>query len=338
MKIVWNTDKVRENNKSSMDRMIHRQKQAIEMRGIQITTELSKADAVHINSLSLSSCLLASKARRWGIPVIYQAHTFVKEGVPMQRQYLRWLRKCCQDSNVVIASSQYAKDLLLSYGVQQDIVLIANGVDTGSYTHSDQGAAAFRTQYGYRSTDKIVMSAGACTDKEGLLQFAALAERMPEYKFIWFGDYSAHFVKKSVRRALNSNLHNLRFAGTVDEEMIKKAYSGCDLYLALSGEEAEAMAVLEALSMEIPVLTGYQPIYEEWLQNGEHVYKAEDLMKFELGIHDILEQCVPDVTAAGRAVAEEHEMTIASRQLADLYRSLRVQERNALIYRTDPIS
>ena len=57
------------------------------------------------------------------------------------------------------------------------------------------------------------MSVGLTIERKGVCDFVELAKRMPQYKFIWFGETNLDTVPLNVRKAVETKLPNLCFAG-----------------------------------------------------------------------------------------------------------------------------
>ena len=117
---------------------------------------------------------------------------------------------------------------------------------------------------------------------------------------------------------------NVTFAGFVDRETLREAYCGADVFAFMSHEETEGIVVLEALACGIPVVVRDIPVYAGWLQDGKTVYKAAGTNEFQQKVVGLLNGTLPDLTAAGRCVAEERSMAAIGRQLREIYRRLEI--------------
>lgn len=111
-------------------------------------------------------------------------------------------------------------------------------------------------------------------------------------------------IRKEVRKAISEKSPNLTFAGYVNPQQLKSAYSGSDLFLFSSYEETEEIIVLEALAMKIPVLLRDIPVYTDWLKNGKDVYKAKEINDFEKIAKSILKYELPDLTEQGYEIVQ----------------------------------
>lgn len=62
------------------------------------------------------------------------------------------------------------------------------------------------------------------------------------------------------------------------------------------------------LQCQIPVLVRDIPIYEQWLEDGRHLYKGKTVEEMREKMIGILEGRLPDLTQAGYQVAKERDI------------------------------
>ncbi len=219
--------------KSGVGRALRHQQCAARQNHIVLASCLENADVVHINTVFPRSFLLAQRAKRRGIPVVYHAHS-TKEDFrnsfigANQVDFLfgKWITFCYQQGTMLVTPSEYAKSLLQSYGIRKKIEVVSNGIDLDYYDRDRVDPNAFRKKYGYGPEQKIVMCAGLTIERKGIFDFVELAKRMPEYQFIWFGETNPHTIPAKVRKLLRMKLPNLRFAGYVEPDALREAYAG----------------------------------------------------------------------------------------------------------------
>ena len=117
---------------------------------------------------------------------------------------------------------------------------------------------------------------------------------------------------------------NVTFAGFVDRETLREAYCGADVFAFMSHEETEGIVVLEALACGIPTVVRDIPVYAGWLRDGKNVYKADSTAAFRQRVTGLLDGTLPDLTEAGRRVAEERSMAAMGEQLREVYRRMEI--------------
>ena len=107
-------------------------------------------------------------------------------------------------------------------------------------------------------------------------------------------------------------------------EELREAYQGADVFAFLSHEETEGIVVLEALACGVPTVLRDIPVYDGWLENGESIYKASSDDEFQRIVSGLLHRTLPDLTAAGRAVAESRSLEQVGRRLKAIYQEQQV--------------
>lgn len=314
--------------KSGVGRAIYHQRQAAGMNGIELVDDLEDADVVHINTVFPGSFMMALRAKMRHVRVVYHAHStredfrnsYIGSNV-FSRLFGMWIKLCYNTADVIVTPTEYSKGLLRSYGIRRQIEAVSNGIDTDYYSRDKADGDGFRRLYGYSEDDKVIMSVGLPIDRKGILDFIELARRLPQYKFIWFGSTNMKLVPQKIRDAISEGncLSNLTFAGYAQKDQLRDAYAGSDLFLFLSKEETEGIVVLEALSMETPILLRDIPVYSDWLTDGVDVYKDNTLMAFEDRIETMLENKLPSLTASGRQAAKIRSIDRVGKELSDIY-------------------
>ena len=254
MKVLLYTEGEKMTSNSGLGKAIKHQMKALESANVEYTTNLKDDyDIIHINFYGPRSYHLAKKAHRKGKKVVYHAHSteedfrsgfiFCKQLAPL---FKRWLIKCYSLGDVIVTPTPYSKRLLEGYGIKKKIYAISNGIELDLFKKDEAAGERFRKEYNYKKEDKVIIGIGLYITRKGIVDFVELAKRMPEYKFIWFGYSPLAAATEDVRKAVNTKLDNLVFAGYVKQQVIKDAMNGCDVYLFPTYEETEGIPIIEA--------------------------------------------------------------------------------------------
>lgn len=314
---------------SGVGRAIYHQKNAIsKTKFMELVESKEDADVIHINTIFPGSIAIALWAKRHGKKVVFHAHSteedfrnsFIGSNAAASL-FGKWIRFCYRMGDVIITPSEYAKKLLQKHGISEPVYVMSNGIDLEYYQRRADDRNHFRAKYGYSEKDKVIMSAGLWIRRKGILDFIEMAKRLPQYQFIWFGDSNLWSVPKEIRKAVHSQLPNLRFAGYVPKKELRLAYAGCDLFWFPTYEETEGIVVLEALAMKIPVLLRDIPVYQGWLADGQNVYTFHNQENASSRIIDICNGELPDLTDNGYQVAMERSMGQTGKKLQRIYQS-----------------
>ncbi len=328
MKVLLYTENEKMIGKSGLGKAIKHQMNALKENNIEYTTNPKDSyDLVHINFYGPKSYRLAKKAHKNGKKVIYHAHSteedfrnsfiFSNQIAPLFR---KWLIKCYTLGDHILTPTPYSKKLLENYGIKKPITDISNGINVEFFEKNEKLGKKFRKDFGYKDTDKIIMGVGLYIERKGILDFVELAKRLPEYKFIWFGYSPLSASPVKIRKAVNTKLDNLYFAGYVEPEVLRGAYSGCNLYLFPTLEETEGIPIMEACAAKIPSLIRDIPVFDGWLIDSVNVYKAKDIDEFEDKIKKILEGKLPDLTEEGYKLAQTRDIKRVGKKLIDIYK------------------
>ena len=329
MKVLLYTEGFGKVKKSGLGKAIMHQMQALESEGIEYTTNVKDDyDILHINTWWLKSYFVAKKAKKMGKKVVYHAHSTeedFKNSFIFSNQVSKivkwWLIKCYSLGDVIITPTPYSKKLLSHYkGLEhKKIYAISNGIDLSLFKKDKKAGDMFRKEYGYTKDDKVVIGIGLYIRRKGIVDFVKLAKKLPEYKFIWFGSSPLSVATKDVKDAVNTKLDNLKFAGHVDQSMIKAALNGCDLYLFPTLEETEGIPIIEACAVGANAIIRDIKIFDDWLYDGKNVYKAKDLDEFEIKTRKLLSGKLKSVSDKAYEVAKERDIKEVGKQLHKVY-------------------
>ncbi len=332
MKVLLYTEGLKTIGKSGLGKAIKHQMKALEYENIEYTLDpKDDYDILHINTYFPKSYLLAKKAKKHGKKIVYHAHSTeedYKNGFIFSKQtsklFKKWLIKCYSLGDIIITPTPYSKKLLQGYkGLEnKEIYDVSNGIEIEFFKRNKKMGEELRKEYNIKPNEKLIVGIGLYIERKGIIDFVELAKRLPEYKFIWFGYSPLSATTKKVRKAVKTKLDNLIFAGYVEQEKIKAALSGCDLYLFPTLEETEGIPIIEACACKTKALIRDIGVFEGWLEDGKNVYKAKDINEFEKKIVNILSGKSKDLTEAAYKVAEERDLKIIGKRLKDIYEKL----------------
>ena len=318
--------------RSGVGQAIRQQRECLRRSGVD-TTDRWTADtaAVHVNTILPDSVLTALGAKLRGRKVVWYGHSTMEDfrssfkgSNALAPLFKRWITFCYGLGDVVLTPTEYSRQLLESYGLKKPVYSISNGVDT-EFFHPDPAArSALRARYGLEENKKVVISVGHMIARKGLPEFLELARRIPEASFIWFGWTNPKLIPQEIVQAMDHAPDNVIFPGFVGREELRQAYQGADVFAFLSHEETEGIVVLEALACGVPTVLRDIPVYGGWLEDGKTVYKAPSDGGFQRIVSGLLDKTLPDLTAAGRAVAESRSLEQVGKRLRDIYLEQRI--------------
>lgn len=313
--------------RSGVGQAIRHQRECLRRSGVPTTDRWTRdAAAVHVNTVLPDSVFAALGAKLRGRKVVWYGHSTMEDfrssfkgSNALAPLFRRWITFCYGLGDVVLTPTEYSRRLIQSYGLKKPVYSISNGVDT-DFFHPDPAArAALRARYGLEPEAKVVVSVGHTIARKGLPEFLELARRVPEARFLWFGWTDPRLIPQDISQAIQNAPANVVFAGYVGREELREAYQGADVFAFLSREETEGIVVLEALACGVPTVLRDIPVYEGWLEDGGNVYKASNDSEFQRIVEGMLDKTLPDLTAAGRAVAESRSLEQVGKRLKEIY-------------------
>ncbi len=315
-------------NKSGVGKALEHQKQALLHNGVDFTlNEKEFYDIAHINTIGTGASKTLRKSKKKKKPVIYHTHTTFEDfrnSFMFSNFFSHFIKKrilkLYSAADYLIFPSEYTKNVIRSYGITNYGEVISNGVNTEVFRSNRELSQKFIDEY---KIDKpVVICVGLPFKRKGIIDFCKTAERLPQFQFMWFGAKITSVLPKEIKNLIENPPSNVIFPGFVPQDILLGAYSAAELFFFPSYEENEGIAVLEALSMECPVLLRDIPVYEGWMKDGVNCYKAKTNEEFEDIIKNIFSKNFNEVIKNGRKTAEERDLKIIGSKLKKVYEKL----------------
>lgn len=285
-------------------------------------------DLVHVNTYGYKSWRLMRQAKKAGKVVIMHGHSTEEDfrdsfiGSNLVSPLFKWyLCQFYRLADAIITPTAYSKSLIEGYGVGRPVYAVSNGIDLDRYQADPDKEEAFRTYFGLTPDQPVVMCAGLYFKRKGIEDFIKVAERLPQVRFIWFGETNKWVIPWSVRRIVEKHHpDNVTFAGYIKGPVFEGAMSGADAFFFPSKEETEGIVVLEALASRQHTVLRDIPVYEGWV-NGGAAHLAKDVDGFVTALSSILAG-QSDKRSAGYAVAQSRSIDQVGQQLKAVYETV----------------
>ncbi|MDU4715723.1 MAG: glycosyltransferase family 4 protein [Anaerococcus sp.] len=333
MKILIYNEDYQTVKESGVGKAIDHQKKALELAGVSYTlNSKDDYDICHINTVFPKSVSFAKKAKKAGKKVVYHGHSTeedFKNSFVFSNQiapfFKKWLIHCYKMGDLILTPTDYSKKILESYNMDRKIEVVSNGIDLNFWKEDKKDRENFYQRYGLDKNKKSIISVGLFIERKGILDFVDLAKKLPQYEFVWFGELNLKLVPEKIRKAVKTDLNNLHFPGYVDQNLLREAYSGSDLYIFPTFEETEGIVLLEALSTKADIIIRDIEIYKN-LKEGENIYKAKDKEEFYKKIKMILEGKLPSLKEKAYLLAKEKSLENVGERLKKIYEQLLERE------------
>lgn len=326
--LIYNEDyeTVRE---SGVGKAIDHQKKALDLAGVSYTLDPNDDyDICHINTVFPKSAIFANKAKKEGKKIVYHGHSTKEDfensfilSNQLAPLFKKWLIYCYKKGDLILTPTEYSKNILESYKIGREIKVVSNGIDLDFWKGKKEDRKNFYQRYGLDKDKKSIISVGLFIERKGILDFVDLAKRLPQYEFVWFGELNLTLVPEKIKKAVQTDLKNLHFPGYVNQEALREAYAGSDLYIFPTFEETEGIVLLEALSTKADIIIRDIEIYEN-LKDGKEIYKAKDIEEFYQKIKLFLEGKIPSLKNEGYKIAQEKSIENVGQKLKKYYQDL----------------
>lgn len=200
----------------------------------------------------------------------------------MKKIFYRYLIHFYKRMDQLVIVNPYFIEKLEAYGIDRGkITYIPNVVSEETFYPADEKKKK-RFRKDLEIEDKFtVLCVGQLQKRKGVLDMLKLAELMPEMNFLWAGNFAFGTLSNGydeIKKAAQKPPHNVKFLGLVDRKDMNRLYNAADILFQPSYEELFPMAILEAMSCELPVLVRELPIYERIL--GDYVLKGSGNEEF----------------------------------------------------------
>lgn len=246
---------------------------------------------------------------------------------------------------VLVVSQAWRQTLEQDYGVKAGV--IPNGVDVARFSSPDRRRAAqLREQVG--ATERpLILAVGGIEPRKGsdtlvraLAELKARREIPPALAVIGGHSFQDHRPYRERVLGLLPELglsldEDVVLVGTVPDVDIPQWYAAADVLAFPSVKEGFGLAVLEAMSAGIPVVTSDLPVFREYLVAGRDALLIEpgDVGGLATALLSTMEDPVlrHGLVSAGACVAARFTWQESARQHLAIYDEVR------RIHRTDPV-
>lgn len=319
--------------KSGIGRALEHQKKALELNGIEYTTNpKDKFDIAHINTIYLKSNHLIKKCKKRGIPVVVHGHSTeedfcnsFKAWKLMRPFFYQFLKNCYSKPDLIITPTEYSKGLIENYSyVKCPVVAISNGIDLVKYSNyklTNEDILEIKTKFNIKEKERVVMGIGWFFERKGFHDFVEVASKMLDVKFIWFGNLNKASNTKKINQAIKNKTDNVILPGYVPQGMIIKMLHFSDLFFFPSYEETEGIVLLEALASRLPVLVRDIGAFS-YLRDGVDCFKGNNNEEFIEKINYVFNNDVKDIVSNGFEIAEARNLDKIGKLLKENYEKL----------------
>ena len=330
MKVLLYFESEEKIKKSGIGRALRHQIAALTSAGIEYTLDPKDTyDIAHVNTYFPNSKRVVKQAKKKGIPVIVHGHSTKEDFRNSFRLWkvmklwfypnLMWFYK---NADLIITPTEYSKRCIDAYNLGTEVIYVSNGISKEEYQYDEKKIEDFKKHFNIKENEKVVIGVGFPFNRKGIKDFFAVAEKMPDIRFIWFGALQRILTQPNVLRAIKHRPNNVEMPGYIDNSIIKGAYRYAKCLFFPSYEETEGIVVLEALASSCPALVRDIGVYSDWLKDGRDCYKGKDNDEFKKKIEYIISRDNKEVINNGLLRVDERSLEIVGQELKKAYEYL----------------
>jgi len=158
----------------------------------------------------------------------------------------------------IMAVSEFCRTKLVSYGIKkEDIITLHNGINLDKW-HLDSGSPVLKKELGLNSNELLVGTVARIDPQKDLETFLKVAKRVvacvENARFVIVGDGKDKELSDLKKNINDLGLYKVVYL-TGHRNDIYNVYASFDLFLMTSIMEGLPNTVLEAMSMETPVVS-----------------------------------------------------------------------------------
>ena len=287
--------------KSGIGRALRHQMKALSTNDVEFTlNKKDDFDIAHINTYFLRSQKLLKKCHKKGKKVVVHGHSTFEDFRKSFRLYKlmepafdNMLKRMYSKADVIITPTPYSKKLIENYPfVKCPVYAISNGIDLDEYSYKEEKVKKFKEYFNIKENDKVVMGVGLFFERKGILDFFEIARKMPDVKFIWFGNLARILVPLKILRAIKNRPSNVIMPGYID------------------------------LASKTPLLVRDIGVFDPWLVDNKNCLKAKTNEEFVKKINYALNNDLSAIVEEGYKVAKEREISRVGKQIKEVYKTL----------------
>lgn len=240
-----------------------------------------------------------------------------------------YLTKFYSYADFLIAVSEYNRDVLLRYGYNSSrIHIISNGIDLTRNRKNPALGLKARENLRILKNQLLVITVGLCIYRKAPDVFIDVAISVPEHQFLWIGRYlslgtiahSPH-LRRKLQTARKAN--NIKFTGYVSRWTLEALWNAADVFLYVSREENQGIALLESIAYgKVPVIRDH-PVFN-WLTHDKDCLKGKTIYDFAELIRRLASdrKMMKNLRLNSELTVQAHDLNKSVKQLANLYNEI----------------
>ncbi len=254
-------------------------------------------DVVH-SQTEFSTYFMARKiAHKVGAPLLHTYHTIYEDythyfipskkiGKTIVSNITKLLLK---KTSIVIAPTEKVRDLLVEYGVKNEIVIMPTGIDTDKFMtvpESEEWVLEKKRELNISENNKVLLFVGRLGKEKGIDHILRYLKNEKSQNFVFVivggGPYKEQLEEIVTEYGLDGRVV---FTGMISPDQIPLYYKLGDIFVSASTSETQGLTYIEAMSAGLPLLCKKDPCLKDVVQEGVSGWTFEGEKDFIEKLH-----------------------------------------------------
>jgi glycosyltransferase involved in cell wall biosynthesis len=295
---------------------------------------MARLDMVHSQHPNLMGVVGNKVAKKYCIPLVFTAHTSYESlglYLPMvPDDIFRWFVKSkvksyAADCDCIVAPAQGMKDLLRGYGIKKRIEVVPNAIDTERFRSGDR--EGLRDLYSIGKDEVIATYVGRIAKEKRVLDLMRILRKslgLHEFRLMVVGNGPELEKVKRLAREMDI-APRMIITGDVGNDRMHDYLAASDIFVTATMRETHPLAVLEAQSAGLPVVSMDVDGVRETVNDGKDGFlcssEGDDFSRRVMLL--VREKALRKrMSRAGIENAQKYSIQNMSRLLVKVYRSV----------------
>jgi 1,2-diacylglycerol 3-alpha-glucosyltransferase len=269
----------------------------------KLINEIIEWEPEVVHSQTEFSTMLAAKyvSSKLNIPHIHTYHTMYEDylgylpggKIISKNTAAKAIKMLLKSVDAIIAPTEKTKNVLLSYGLHNDMYIIPTGIDLKKFQKHitlDEKKKII-SKLGLNYGDKIITYVGRTAKEKNIdeiiIFFKDISNEIANAHLLIVGaGPELQNLKDLVKKeGLENRIH---FAGMVNPEEIYKYYKISEIFVTASNSETQGLTYIEALSSGCPIVCKWDKCLEDIIDQGKNGFAYKKQWEFSHYVVEIL--------------------------------------------------
>lgn len=273
---------------------------AVNLRSVEIEKLIRWNPQIIHTQCEFSTFFIAYKiSRELNIPVVHTYHTVYEDYTHYFSPVKKWgkavvsafTRKVLSHTECVIAPTEKVRQILLRYGVNQEIRVIPTGIDLSKYNKvlSDGERENLCLKLGIPVRSRTAVFVGRLAREKNLEEIISMVSmaKPDNFRLLIVGDGPHRQALEEYADSCGVG-EQVIFTGMIDPEEIYKYYQVGDVFVSASTSETQGLTYVEALANGLPALCRKDECLEGVIEDDVNGWQYEDSIDFSEKLQKIL--------------------------------------------------